>query len=122
MDAQAASEIQVLLEGVDLPASRDDLVRYAMGEDRDVAVLLQQRLPDREFRRLDEVGEVLLDRARAPEAPPPLPIPESGKPPGGDEYVNPSPQPGAVRDTQPPTGVLEQQSKTQKKQQAKREG
>lgn len=119
MNAQRASEIQVLLEGVSLPASRDDLVRYAMGEDRDVAVLLQQRLPDREFDRLDAVGELLLGRPQDEEEPPPLPSAESGEPPGGDDYVRRLPQPGAVRETEPQSDVLAQQSKTQKKQQAK---
>jgi len=49
------------------------------------------------------------------------PVPESGKPPGGDDYLRPFPEPGAVRDTEPPTDVLEEQSKTQKKQKAKQE-
>jgi hypothetical protein len=121
MDAQRASEIQVLLRGVSLPASRDDLVRYAMGEDHEVAVLLQQRLPDQEFKRLNEVGDILTGTVGPPHPSGPLPAPESGKPPGGDDYLRPFPEPGAVREPDPPTAVLEQQAKTQKKQRAKQE-
>jgi len=119
--AQQANEIQALLEGVPLPATRDMLVRYAQAEDGDVAALLQQRLPDQEFSHLDDVAELLTGGVTPPHSPTPLPIPESGKPPGGDDYLNPSPEPGRVRNTSPQSQVLEQQTKTQKKQKAKQE-
>jgi len=57
----------------------------------------------------------------------PLPRPESGKPPGGEDYVTPNPsdtgevRPDAPRD-HPPKKVLEQASKLQKEQQSKQEG
>lgn len=121
VNAQRANEIQVLLEGVPLPASRAALVRYARGEDRDAAALLLQLLPDREYDRLDEVGEALMDGAKPPSPSSALPIPESGKPPGGDDYLQPFPESGAVEEPEPPTDVLEQQAKTQKKQKAKQE-
>lgn len=121
MKAQQANEIQALLEGVPLPATRDMLVRYAQAEDGDVAALLQQRLPDQEFSHLDDVAELLTGGVTPPHPPTPLPIPESGKPPGGDDYLNPSPEPGRVRNTSPQSQVLEQQTKTQKKQKAKQE-
>jgi hypothetical protein len=46
---------------------------------------------------------------------------ESGKPPGGDAYLDPHPEPGAVRDDTPPSEVLEEQTKTQKRQQERQE-
>jgi hypothetical protein len=120
MDAQRANEIEVLLEGVPLPASRDMLVAYAATQDGDVAEVLRRQLPERDYDRLDLVGEQLRGAVTAPDAPPALPIAESGKPPGGDEYVHAFPQPGAVPKSEPPA-VLKQQSKTQKQQQAKQE-
>lgn len=121
MNAQRVNEIQVLLEGIPLPASRSMLVEYAAGEDREAAQLLEQRLPDQEYDRLDEVGELLLGGVRPTYASTPLPIAESGKPPGGDDYLSSSPEPGAVREPAPQTDVLQQQSKTQKKQKAKQD-
>jgi hypothetical protein len=91
------ARIEALLEGHPLPAARNDLIRYAEKEDSSAAELLR-RIPDRQYRSLDEVGEAL-----APAQPPReqqdagIPRPESGLPPGGDDYVNPSPMPGQVR-------------------------
>ena len=125
MNAQRVSEIQALLEGVPLPASRSMLVEYAAAEDRQAAALLEQRLPDQEFDHLDHVGELLLGGIRPPYAATPLPVPESGKPPGGDDYLRPFPRPGAVRKsapkTHPQSKVLQEQTKTQKKQKAKQD-
>ena len=46
---------------------------------------------------------------------------ESDLPPGGDDYLNPDPEPGEVRHDAPPDDppqkALEEQSKTQKRQQ-----
>ena len=125
MNAQRVNEIQALLEGIPLPASRSMLVEYAAAEARGAPQLLAQRLPDQEYSRLDEVGELLLGGVGPPYPSTPLPVTESGKPPGGDDYVRPFPQPGAVRKSapkgHPQSKVLEQQTKTQKKQQAKQE-
>ena len=121
MDQQRAAEIQVALEGVKLPASRDDLLQYAQTQEPSLVAELQALLPERTYEALDDVGEAL-----APVQPRPLtaeqrPRPDSGEPPGGEDYVNTSPQTGAVRDDappdNPPSRVLEQQSKTLKKQQ-----
>jgi Protein of unknown function (DUF2795) len=126
MDAQRASEIQTLLEGVPLPAKRKQLVDYATHEDRAVASLLERLLPDREFSRLDEVGDELTRQPQPPGPPERLPQAESGRPPGGDDYTNPSPESGSVRvsapRTHPPKVALEEQTKLQKKQQAKQKG
>jgi hypothetical protein len=121
MNAQRANEIQALLEGIPLPATRSMLAQYAREEDANVAALLEQRLPDQEYGDLDEVAELLLGGVRPPYPPTPLPVPESGKPPGGDVYLNPSPESGRVREPSPQTQVLEQQTKTQKKQKANQE-
>jgi hypothetical protein len=125
MNAQRVNEIQALLEGVPLPASRAMLVAYASAEDSEAARLLEQRLPDEEFDRIDKVGQLLLAEAGPPYAPTPLPVAESGKPPGGDDYLRAFPQSGSVRRSSPKdhpqSKVLEEQTKTQKKQKTKQD-
>jgi hypothetical protein len=120
VNLQRAAQIQVVLEGIDLPASRDELVRYAAREDRDAAAALE-RIEDRSYGRIDDVGEQLAPTAVALRSDSPLPKPESGKPPGGDDYLRPFPESGAVRPsaprTNPPKKTIEQQTKTQKRQQ-----
>lgn len=127
MNAQRATEIQAVLEGVPLPATRAMLVDYARTQDATVARDLES-LPEREYRRLDEVGELL---TRTPTAPTPpghdLPRPESGKPPGGDDYLSAFPtDTGRVRHDaprqNPPQKAIEKASQTQKRQQAARGG
>ena len=54
--SQEAAELQVLLEGVGLPARKRDLVAYARGQDPGAAQRLQE-LPDGEYRSLDDVGK-----------------------------------------------------------------
>ena len=127
MNAQRSAFVQAVLEGIPLPATRAQLVAYALGEDASIVPDLQ-RLPDAEFDRLDEVGEQLTMRPSAPRrvAPAP-PRPESGKPPGGRDYLTPFPQDtGKVRHDappdNPPTKAIEKASKTQKDQQAELEG
>jgi Protein of unknown function (DUF2795) len=120
MTSQEAAEIQVLLEGVALPAKKRQLLAYARREDPD-AVERLKAIPDREYRSLDEVGEALarVQPVTAEEAP--TPREESDLPPGGPEYLNPHPQPGTVRNDAPPDNppqkAIEQQSNTQKQQQ-----
>ena len=121
MNHQRAAELQVVLEGVALPAKKRDLIAYAREQDESAIDDLRQ-LPDREYASLDEVGEAL-----APVQPswlqpvPPPPHEESDEPPGGDAYLDPNAEPGAVRPSgpasNPPQKTLEQQSKTQKQQQ-----
>jgi hypothetical protein len=117
---QRAALIQVVLEGVPLPATKAELVDYARGEDPDVARLLDA-LPDREYRSLDEVGEALVP-VQPPRLQPEAAVPreESDAPPGGESYVEPHPEPGAVRHDAPPSNppqkTLEQQTKTQNEQ------
>jgi Protein of unknown function (DUF2795) len=120
VSTQTAVLIQVVLEGVSLPATKAELVEYARREDPDAARLLEA-LPEREYRALDEVGEALapVQPSRAqPEAA--VPREESDVPPGGENYVKPHPEPGAVRHdalpSNPPQEALEKQSKTQNEQ------
>ena len=98
-----AAEIQVLLEGVPLPAGKRELIRYALGENADHAALaLLESLPEREYRALDEVGEALepVQPTRSTRLPEP-PRAESGVPPGGEAYTDSSAAPGALRERGP---------------------
>jgi hypothetical protein len=95
------AELQVLLEGVPLPAGKQELIDYANRQEA-CRVALLERLPDREFKSLDEVGEELLPvqperrvsgshETRE----------ESDLPPGGTAYTDVSAKPGAVRERGP---------------------
>ena len=126
MNFQRAAEIQVVLEGVRLPATREELVRYASTQDTAAAADLE-RIADREYQRLDEVGEELAPTAAVHGSSDRLPRPESGRPPGGDDYVTPHPaDTGKVRPDAPPGNppqkAIDEASKTQKKQKEKQEG
>jgi hypothetical protein len=122
---QAAVEIQVVLEGVALPATKANLLAYARREDAEAAHVLET-LPDREYRSLDDVAEELVHvQPGLPVQARKVPTPESDLPPGGDDYTNPDPEPGAVRHDAPPDNppqkALEEQTAVQKKQQAKQQ-
>jgi Protein of unknown function (DUF2795) len=125
VDTQRAAELQVLLEGVPLPAHKRELVAYARSQDGHAARYLES-LPDREYRSLDEVGEALApvqpSSSRSDAA---APREESGEPPGGEAYVEPHPEPGTVRPDAPssnlPQRALEKQTQSQKEQQRQQE-
>jgi hypothetical protein len=120
VSTQVAALIQVVLEGVPLPATKAELVAYAGREDPDAARLLEA-LPEREYRSLDEVGEALAP-VQPPRSKPEAAVPreESDQPPGGENYVQPHSEPGTVRHDAPPSNppqkTLEQQTKTQNEQ------
>jgi hypothetical protein len=97
MNTQRAAEIQVVLEGIRLPANRDELIAYASRYDA-VAARELAALPDRSYGRIDEVGEALLRVQPGSPAPRLVSRPESGLPPGGDSYVLRQQQPGAGSD------------------------
>jgi hypothetical protein len=101
--SQEAAELQALLEGVDLPAGRRELLDYARAEHaRLELMLLLERLPEREYRSLDEVGEALEPvQPSWRHAAPQKPTPESGAPPGGVGYTDAAAEPGAVRERGP---------------------
>jgi Protein of unknown function (DUF2795) len=96
MNLQRAAEIQVVLEGITLPATREQLVHYAALQDAEAAVELE-RIADREHQSIDEVGEELAHTQPDFPAVQPVPEPESGSLPGKADYVNPDPTPGAIR-------------------------
>jgi hypothetical protein len=125
MNLQRAAEIQVLLEGVKLPATRVELVRYAARENPGAANELAQ-LPDRRYDHLDEVGEELAPTQPVHVAKERLPRPESGRPPGGDDYLRPFPTSGRVEidapPDNPPQKAIEHAAETQKKQQQDQSG
>jgi Protein of unknown function (DUF2795) len=126
VDRQRAAEIQVALEGVKLPASRDELIRYMQTQEPSLVAELQALLPKRTYEALDDVGEALAPVQPAQYTEERLPKAESGEPPGGGDYVNRSPRSGGVRDDAPPDNppqrVLEQQTSLQKKQQQRQGG
>src|SRR4051794_24523696 len=100
MDIARAAQLQVLLEGIALPAEKAELLEYAVrqrAEPQFIAVL--RTLPDRKYESLDEVGEELV-RVQPPAATDGTPPPheESGAPPGDDAYTDPDPETGRVRD------------------------
>src|SRR5258708_30982548 len=101
MHLQRAAEIQVVLEGVKLPATRAERVRYAALHDAEAAVELE-RITDREYERLDDVGEELAPTKPVHVTHTRLPKPESGKPPGGADYLRPFPESGRVDPDAPP--------------------
>jgi hypothetical protein len=125
MDFQQSAELQVALEGVALPAMKEELVAYARREDPGAAGILEA-LPDRQYRTLDEVGEALVsvqplqaepDTKRAHD--------ESGEPPGGPSYTDPQPEPGRIRPgippSNPPEKTIEEQSKRRDRQQERQQ-
>lgn len=81
------AELEALLEGVALPATRSDIERYLRRYGGASAVRLVKDLPRGRYSAIDEVGEALVpvqpERPRAPR----VPRPESDAPPGGDSYV-----------------------------------
>jgi uncharacterized protein DUF2795 len=103
MSFQQAALAQVVLEGVPLPAKRARLLEYARRQDGGERVAgLLSKLPDREYASIDEVGEALASVQPQPEpGQPHEPKPESGLPPGGDAYTDPSEEPGRVREHGP---------------------
>ena len=97
MTLQEAAEVQSILEGVPLPATKDELLAYARRQDEAAAGRLRS-LPEREYRSLDEVGEALVSvQPSKPEPRAALPREESGDRPGGEAYVDPNAEPGWVR-------------------------
>lgn len=100
MELSTVAELQVLLEGVPLPNERGSLVRYALHEGATgEQIALLQGLPDRRYDNIDEVAETMLSvQPPFEHEEPQQPHEESGAPPGGDDYVNPHPESGEVRD------------------------
>ena len=103
MSISEAAQLQVLLEGVPLPAGKQKLIAYAQSQPRHQSVAgLLERLPDREYGSLDEVGEELVKVQPERQDPDPhQPREESDLPPGGDAYTSSSNDTGRVREHGP---------------------
>ena len=99
MSFALAVELQSLLEGVPLPAAREELIRYAVGQGADRRLVQALReLPDRQYRYLDQIGEELAPvQPRSTEARK-APRVESGEPPGGEDYTRIPTDTGQVRE------------------------
>jgi hypothetical protein len=122
VNTQRVAEVQAVLEGVSLPATRSQLIAYARGQEPDVVRDLE-RVPDREYDRLDAVGEALLRVQPLAAREDRVPKPKSGQPPGGPDYLRPFPDDtGRVRHDapsgNPPQKAIEHASETQKRQAA----
>jgi hypothetical protein len=92
-------ELQVVLEGISLPAERAELLDYAAQQGATpLQIGMLHWLPEREFDTIDEVAETLVrvQPAREQEVPH-SPSEESGSPPGGDAYTQTRSESGAVR-------------------------
>lgn len=99
MELGAVAELQVLLEGVELPSEKPDLLRYAARQGATPAQLgMLDRLTESSYETIDEVAEELVrvQPERGHEVPH-TPREESGEPPGGDAYTQKRPRSGAVR-------------------------
>jgi hypothetical protein len=98
VDIPLAARTQTVLEGVRLPATRAELERHARDAAADDEVLAAiARLPDRRYGRIDDVGELIAPTHPGDERGLATPRPHSGAPPGGDDYLVPSPSPGEIR-------------------------
>jgi Protein of unknown function (DUF2795) len=89
VELSTVAELQVLLEGVSLPADRSELLGYAAQERATpLQIGLLRRLPERRFGTIDEVAETLV-RVQPPRERevPHTPREESGAPPGSDAYT-----------------------------------
>lgn len=104
-----AAELQVVLEGVPLPAKKRKLIGYAESQDARPELMAALRsIPDREYGYLDEVGEQLARVQPSREEPQPkTPSEESDAVPGGADYTRIPSDTGKVRDVQ--QGVEQQQ-------------
>jgi hypothetical protein len=89
MEPASVAELQVLLEGVSLPAERASLMSHALREGASgEQIALLQRLPERQYDNIDEVAEELVQVQPSYEHEVPRsPHEESGAPPGGDAYT-----------------------------------
>lgn len=90
--------VESLLNGIALPASKDELIAYARRQQDGEAVAERLRaLPEREYRALQDVGEELEPRQpEARHAQATLPREESDLPPGGAAYLGEAVEPANV--------------------------
>src|SRR3954447_4176589 len=93
------AQVEALLVGIDLPATKDQLVSYARAQPGGHhAAERLERIPDREYKAIQEAGEEL--EPVQPERSEPRIVPprvESGAPPGGPGYVGEPTTPANVK-------------------------
>ena len=89
MDERTAAEIGTLLAGMELPATKYDIVSYASGQGAQAEEMAALRgLEEREYRSAMDVVEALRPAyPYVPEPEPDQPREESGRPPGGESYT-----------------------------------
>jgi hypothetical protein len=89
MDIARAAQLQILLEGVPLPAEKAELLEYAVRQRAEPQFIADLRkVPDRTYESLEEVGEALIRvQPFHVDGATPAPGEESGDPPGGDAYT-----------------------------------
>jgi len=94
VELSTVAELQVLLEGVALPAERSELLTYAAQEGATPTQIgLLQSLPERQFDTMDDVAETLVRvQPQREQEVPHRPRAESGDPPGGDAYTQSHPR------------------------------
>ncbi|HEY7604200.1 MAG TPA: DUF2795 domain-containing protein [Gaiellaceae bacterium] len=96
---QVAAVAQVVLEGIPLPAGKNEIVEYARGQSAPAPVLAAlERIPEQAYERLDAVGEAIVPRG--PSVAPKVrePGPESGSVPGGEAYADAAADAGRIRE------------------------
>ena len=99
MDPSAAADLEAVLAGVPLPATKDALLEYAVQRHAEPALISALRsLPERTFESLDAVAEEAAQVRPDRRGGSPEPREESGAPPGGDDYTHAAPESGAVRE------------------------
>jgi hypothetical protein len=96
MGTQRIAEIQVVVEGIRLPATRDELVSYARRYDAAAAEQLAS-LPKGSYDSIDAAAEALRRVQPSPRDAQPLPASANGSPPGGSDYLTARPVPGSVQ-------------------------
>jgi len=95
-----AAELQVVLEGVPLPAEKNELLEYASSQGAEPRLLAALRaIRDKEYGYLDQVGEEVARVQPSWEEPPPqTPSEDSDAVPGGPDYIRVPSDTGRVRD------------------------
>jgi hypothetical protein len=101
MSTRDVAELQAVLEGVPLPASKQELIEYAWVQHGGRFAPLLGQLPDREYRSLDDVGEALLPVQPVWREPDPHEPKLESEPPGGLAYTDASAEAGRVREEAP---------------------
>lgn len=100
MDPADAAELKATLVGVTLPASKPQLLEYAVQQRAEPRLLdgLRTLSEEKTYESLDDVVEELL-HAQPPrlDGEPHEPKEEAGAPPGGDAYTDQDPETGTIR-------------------------